>query len=42
MEQAVPDSNNALKDTGIQKSMNVEYVCRNTHYDQTTLSAREI
>jgi len=41
VDQAVPDSNNALKDTGTQKSMNVEFACRNIHY-QTNVSAREI
>jgi hypothetical protein len=38
----MPDSNNALKDRGTQQSMDVEFVPTNTHYDQTTVSAREI
>jgi len=42
MEQTVLDSNNALKVTGTQKSMNVAFVCRNIHCDQTVVSAREI
>jgi len=42
VEQAMPDSNNALKDRGTQQSMDVEFVSTNTHYDQTTVSAREI
>jgi len=42
VEQAVPDSNNALKDTGTQKLMNVESAYRNVHCDQTTVLVREI
>jgi hypothetical protein len=42
VEQVEHDSNNALKDTGTQKSMNVTFVCRNIHCGQTNVSAREI
>jgi hypothetical protein len=42
VEQAVPYSNNALKDRDTQQSMDVKFVSTNTHYDQTTVSAREI
>lgn len=42
MEQTVPDGNAHKDTTGHTKSMNVEFVCRDIHYDQTTISAREI
>lgn len=42
LEQAVHDGNNAVKCTDKQQSMNLEFVRRNTHYDQTTVSTRKI